>query len=108
MYGRFYFRRFIALSPSWNSGDYLQAARRLYDTLRWTETLLGVQVGVLASDENRSSECHVADGFMRVWLLAQRVLLPHIAMDEHEFAAGLADRMFRAASGKVVSLFVAP
>jgi hypothetical protein len=37
----------------------------------------------------------------------QRVLLPHIAMDEHEFAAGLADRMFRAASGKVVSLFVA-
>lgn len=40
-------------------------------------------------------------------LCEQRVLLPHIEMDEHEFAAGLADRMFRAASGQVVVLFAA-
>eukprot|EP00644_Phytophthora_capsici_P005606 jgi/Phyca11/97821/e_gw1.2.794.1 len=62
-------RAYLDLSPS---GDVAEASKRIFDSLRWSENVQGVE----------------------------RVVITGVASEPHEQAAALHDRMYRAASGK--------
>jgi L-threonylcarbamoyladenylate synthase len=62
-------RAYLDLSPS---GDVAEASQRIFDSLRWSENVQGVE----------------------------RVIITGVASEPHEHAAALHDRMYRAASGK--------
>ncbi|KAL3659182.1 hypothetical protein V7S43_015760 [Phytophthora oleae] len=62
-------RAYLDLSPS---GDVAEASKRIFDSLRWSENVQGVE----------------------------RVIITGVVSEPHEQAAALHDRMYRAASGK--------
>ncbi|KAF1774990.1 DHBP synthase RibB-like alpha/beta domain [Phytophthora cactorum] len=62
-------RAYLDLSPS---GDVAEASQRIFDSLRWSENVQGVE----------------------------RVIITSVLSESHEQAAALHDRMYRAASGK--------
>lgn len=76
------------LSPSHN---YLEAAQNLFDSLRWTEQIIGVRVVLIANT------------------LDNKTALPSIEKEDQsalDLSHGLADRIFRATSGRSVDLIV--
>eukprot|EP01039_Chlorochromonas_danica_P005922 gene5922-6520_t len=77
------------LSPSHN---YLEAAQNLFDSLRWTEQIIGVRVVLIANT------------------LDDKIALPPSTENGDQSALdlchGLADRIFRATSGRNVDLVV--
>lgn len=66
-------RAYVDLSPR---GDIAEASQRIFDSLRWAESVQGVK----------------------------RVILTGVSSESHEQAAALHDRMYRAASGKKCAL----
>ena len=68
-----------------SSGDSQEAARALFDTLRWSEAIPGAQRVLVAPVETGNKEI----------IAEQRQLLE----DDHDMSLGVADRIFRAASG---------
>ncbi|OWZ15995.1 Sua5/YciO/YrdC/YwlC family protein [Phytophthora megakarya] len=62
-------RGYLDLSPT---GDVAEASKRIFDSLRWSESVQGVE----------------------------RVIITSVVSEPHEQAAALHDRMYRAASGK--------
>ncbi|ETK94166.1 Sua5/YciO/YrdC/YwlC family protein [Phytophthora nicotianae CJ01A1] len=62
-------RGYLDLSPT---GDVAEASQRIFDSLRWSENVQGVE----------------------------RVIITGVSLESHEQAAALYDRMYRAASGK--------
>uniref|UniRef100_M4BCJ7 Threonylcarbamoyl-AMP synthase n=1 Tax=Hyaloperonospora arabidopsidis (strain Emoy2) TaxID=559515 RepID=M4BCJ7_HYAAE len=62
-------RAYLDLSPT---GDVVEASQRIFDSLRWSENVEGVE----------------------------RVVISGVASESHQQAAALHDRMYRAASGK--------
>lgn len=81
------------------TGNMSEAARELFDTLRWAETLEGAALVLLP---------YVANEFIEALLKASVDASSDDARGATDaaMAPGLADRMFRAASGRYVDLCI--
>lgn len=83
--------------PALRSGSVREASRGLFDALRWSEGVPGAKVCLLAMSARGA-------GFATSTTnppLGQAVLLASVDEEGDEDAPALADRMFRAASGRV-------
>lgn len=83
------------LSPS---GDAKQAAYQLFDTLRWSETIQGASKVLIASIVSEDKSAVVIEASDVTATGGQAV--------ECDLTLGVADRVFRAASGQFVNLHI--
>jgi L-threonylcarbamoyladenylate synthase len=99
--------KLLALRDLSSSGSYAEAARNLFDTLRWAEMVPDVKTimmaPVLHAMEILGHSDTVAEGAAAQTL---RVIQEGASTSDADIKFGLYDRQFRATSGKLVRLWI--